>query len=448
MSDVPARIGRYEVESVIGRGAMGVIYKAHDPAIDRLLAIKLVRADLLSGTERDEYLERFRREAQAAGRCMHPNIVAIYDFALHEGNPFLAMEFVQGISLSEALARGTQFQVGDAVYIICQVLEALACAHGLRIVHRDIKPANILLITGGRVKVTDFGISRIEASHLTQSGSVIGTPSYMSPEQCRGENVDARSDVFSSGAVLYELITGERAFPGKTFTEVIHQVLHREPRDIWEKVPTVPAAVRSALARAMAKHPADRFATAQSMADALRDAMRTDPVVATTSDRTIVVPHRPPSEAVPAHGDAGTVRFDQSVLDSIERRLAQHVGPIAKRLVQTASRKAETMENLCETLARSIDEPKQRSLFLNDTMGIVRTQVGATVSRTAIGLSSAIPAEQIEQVQRDLTRFMGPIAKVLVRRAIGSARTAEELRQNLAAHIENARDRASFLKAG
>src|SRR5438105_4735767 len=154
MSDAPARIGRYEIQSVLGRGAMGVIYKAHDPEIDRLVAIKLVRADLLSGGDRDEYLVRFRREAQAAGRCMHPNIVAIYDFALHEGNPFLAVEYVQGVSLSEAIARGTSFQVADTVYIVRQLLEALACAHGLGIVHRDIKPANIMLLAGGRVKVT------------------------------------------------------------------------------------------------------------------------------------------------------------------------------------------------------------------------------------------------------------------------------------------------------
>ena len=450
MNDVPARIGRYVVQSVIGRGAMGVIYKAHDPAIDRLVAIKLVRADLLTGEDRDDYLARFRREAQAAGRCMHSNIVAVYDFALHDGNPFIAMEYIQGISLSEALARGTRFLVADAVYVVRQLLEALDCAHGLGIVHRDVKPANVLLLPGGRVKVTDFGISRIEASHLTHSGSVIGTPSYMSPEQCRGEHVDQRSDIFSAGTVLYELLTGQRPFPGKTFTEVIHRVLQEEPREIREIVPSVPAGVRAALLRALAKRPADRFATAQAMAEALRDSMRGDAVATASDGTTVVTPHEVANRSSGTGRDEHDgPRFDPIILDSIERRLARHVGPIAKRLVQSAIRKADTVESLCETLSRSIEEPKERSLFLNESLGIVRTQLGATTARTSTvppGTDAAIPADQVESVQRDFARFMGPIAKVLIKRAIGSASSAQDLREKLAAHIDNPRDRATFLK--
>lgn len=441
MSNPPERIGRYVVQSVIGRGAMGVIYKAHDPSIDRLVAIKLVRADLLTGDDREDYLERFRREAQAAGRCMHPNIVAIYDFALHDGNPYLAMEFVQGISLSEALARGTKFLLADAVSIVRQVLEALACAHGVGIVHRDIKPANILLLQGGRVKVTDFGISRIESSHLTHSGSVIGTPSYMSPEQCRGETVDRRSDLFSAGAVLYELVTGERPFRGKTFTEVIRQVVETQPRDIRECVPAAPPSLQAALSRAMAKHSADRYPTAQAMADALRDAMRTDGTATVVADRTTVL--------APAGGgqvEAGPPQFDPTVLDSIERKLARHVGPIAKRLVQTASRKAATVESLCEALARSIEGPQERSAFLGEAIGLARTQLGANGTRIGPAAGSTIPADDIERVQRDLTKVMGPIARVLVKRALGSAGSAQALRETLAGHIDGQADRAAFLK--
>jgi serine/threonine protein kinase len=453
MSDTPARIGRYEIQSVLGRGAMGVIYKAHDPAIDRLVAIKLVRADLLSGRDRDEYLVRFQHEAQAAGRCMHPNVVAIYDFALHEGNPFLAMEYVQGVSLSEAIARGTSFQVADTVYIVRQLLEALACAHGLGIVHRDVKPANIMLLAAGRVKVTDFGISRIEASHLTQSGSVIGTPSYMSPEQCRGDEVDARSDIFSAGAVFYELLTGERPFPGKTFSEVMHKVLNAEPRDIRELVPSVPEGVRLAALRALAKRPEDRFAAAQAMADALREATRGEAVTATAADRTLIVPHREPAEPATAagseHHGPDTDRFDPGVLDTLERRLARHVGPIAKRLVQSAVRRADSVEGLCDILARSIEQPKERALFLNETVGMLRTQPGMAAARTttiAPGSNPAIPPDEVELVQRDLARFLGPIAKVLVKRALGQAGSGQDLRDKLAAHIENAADRARFLK--
>lgn len=442
MSDLPERIGRYEVQSVIGRGAMGVIYKAHDPSIDRPVAVKLVRADLLTGDDREEYLARFRREAQAAGRCMHPNIVAIHDFALHDGNPYIAMEFVQGVSLSDALAHGTKFQPAEAVYIVRQLLDALECAHGLGIVHRDVKPANILLLPGGRVKVTDFGISHIESSHLTHSGAVIGTPSYMSPEQCRGENVDRRSDIFSTGAVLYQLVTGDRPFPGKTFTEVMQQVLQKEPNDIREKVPSAPPSLQAVLSRAMAKQPADRYPTAQAMADALRDAVRGDTTATVVaSDRTVVA-----APMAAARDQAGDPRFDATLLDSIEGKLARHVGPIAKRLIDSASRKADTIESLCETLARSIHGPAERTAFLGEALGVVRTQLGASGTQIRSTASSAIPAAEIERVQRDLAKVMGPIARVLVKRALGSAGSAQALREALAIHIEKPAERAAFLK--
>ena len=216
MTDAPWHIGRCRVERVLGRGAMGIVYRAHDPEIDRPVAIKLVRSDLLEGEERAEYFARFRREAQAAGRCAHPNIVAIYDFALHEDHPFLVMEYVEGESLAQAFSRGARFAPEEACRIMLQVLEALACAHGLGIVHRDVKPANILLIDNGRVKVTDFGVARIGTAALTRGGFVVGTPSYMAPEQCRGEKVDQRSDLFAAGIVLFELLTGENRFRART----------------------------------------------------------------------------------------------------------------------------------------------------------------------------------------------------------------------------------------
>jgi serine/threonine protein kinase len=220
MTDRPEHIGRYRIERVLGRGAMGVVYRAHDPEIDRPVAIKLVRSDLLDGEERETYLVRFRREAQVAGRCAHPNIVAIYDYAIHEGHPFLVMEYVEGESLAQALLRGASFTSGKACDLVLQVLEALTCAHGLGIVHRDVKPANILLVDKGRVKVTDFGVARIDNAMLTQGEFIIGTPSYMAPEQFNGEKVDQRSDLFSTGIVLFELLTGEKLFPGPTFTIV------------------------------------------------------------------------------------------------------------------------------------------------------------------------------------------------------------------------------------
>ena len=299
MSAEPERIGRYRIERVLGRGAMGVVYRAHDPDIDRLVAIKLIRADLLDEAGRADYMLRFRREAQAAGRCSHPNIVTIYDFATHEGNPFLAMELVDGLNLSQARDRGAVSRPEDAVRVVLQVLDALGAAHALGIVHRDIKPTNILLVDGNRVKVTDFGICRLEGSALTQDGSVIGTPSYMSPEQCRGDPVDQRSDLFSTGAVLYELLCGERPFAGRNFTEVARRLLFEAPPDIRARNAAVTAAMASVLERALAKPPAERFASAADMAVALQAAMAQSPATSggpvTTGDpatggTTVVAP--------------------------------------------------------------------------------------------------------------------------------------------------------------
>jgi serine/threonine-protein kinase len=425
----PARIGRYAVRAVLGRGAMGVVYQAHDPEIDRLVAIKLVRADLLEGEERAEYLARFRREAQAAGRCAHPNIVAVHDFALHEGNPFIAMEYVAGVSLAEALARGSVFAPAEAVAILRQVLRALAAAHAQGVVHRDIKPANILLREGGGVKVTDFGISRLDTTQLTQDGAVIGTPSYMSPEQCRGEGTDAQSDLFSAGVVLFEMLAGRRPFPGRSYAEVAHRLLHMPPVDL---PPGLPPALAAAVLRALVKRPDARFPSAAAMERMLAAAL--GGAAEDAGESTIVI--------APA---ASPGVFDTALVQTIERRLARHVGPIAQRLVQSAARHASSLEGLCDSLARSIAEEPARRAFLDGALGLVRTH--ASARHLATTGAAGLPAEDLTRVQQELTRSVGPIARVLVRRAAPLAETEAALRASLAHHIADPAQRAAFVRA-
>jgi hypothetical protein len=461
MTNTPERIGRYRIERVLGRGAMGVVYKAHDPEIDRPVAIKLVRSDLLEGEERADYLARFRREAQAVGRCAHPNIVALYDYAMHEGNPFLAMEYVEGVSLAQALERGARFRPDEASFIVLQLLEALACAHELGVVHRDVKPANILLLAGGRVKVTDFGISRIGGPTLTQDGSIVGTPSYMSPEQCRGDALDHRSDLFSAGVVLFELLTGEKPFPGRSFPAVVKQVLYDNAPDLRGRVPDHLAAV---VRRALAKRPGDRFSSAVAMAGALRVGK-----LAPLPEATLVLPQSPARSSAETglgtQGASGVV--DDEVLTTLQRRLARHVGPIAKVLVGSAVRKATSVEALCELLAANIGSPQERQDFLREA----RRECGAFASRTQTwrvsrtdgttgrtapsggdpagsmhASSPAIPLAAIELAHTELTRLVGPIARVLVKRALTSCANSAELWTELAKHIERPSDRAAFLR--
>ena len=197
MGPLPPTIGRYVVEELVGVGGMGQIYRAQDPVLRRTVAIKLISTKLMSGADRADYIKRFRREAEAAARCAHPNIVAVYDFALHEEQPYLAMEFVRGRSLRQLLDDAPVMEVPDAIAIITQVLDALTAAHEQGVIHRDIKPGNIMLTAEHRVKVGDFGISTLMNVETTTVFSTIGTPSYMSPEQCRGDDViDGRSDIF------------------------------------------------------------------------------------------------------------------------------------------------------------------------------------------------------------------------------------------------------------
>jgi serine/threonine-protein kinase len=446
---LPSLIGRYRVERELARGAMGIVYLAHDPAIGRPVAIKLVRADLLAGEDQELYLARFRQEAQAAGRCMHPNIVSIYDFALHEGNPFLAMEYVDGVGLGEAMQRTGRFAPEAAVAVILQVLAALGAAHALGVVHRDVKPANVLLMANGQVKVTDFGISRLDTSDMTLDGTVIGTPAYMSPEQCRGEAVDLRSDLFSTGTILYELLSGTRPFPGRNATEVSYLLLNEDPRDLGEIVVGVPDGLKSALSRAMEKQRDARFDSAQAMADALRKAMREVAETPLPEDRTVVV--RTASAPPPA-----PVSFDDATLSTIERRLAEHIGPIARQLVRNAARQSSSVETLCESLASSIAQPNERRKFLD---GILRTpslRTGTSAAQSSMqrqpatgsgtAVASGISAEQIERAERALTQHVGPIARLLVKRALLGARSEMELWDRLAAHVEPAADRDAFLR--
>ena len=272
MEPIPAHIGRYVVESLVGAGGMGQIYKAHDPDIRRTVAIKLISTRLMSSSDRSEYMRRFRREAEAAARCAHPNIVAIYDFALHEGQPFLAMEFVHGMSVRQIIDE-KPMAVPDAIQVMLQVLDALASAHEQGVIHQDVKPANIMLTPQGRAKVADFGISRFANADLTSISSSMGTPNYMAPEQCRGGTVDHRADLFAAGATLFEMVAGERAFAGRSTAEVTHRIMN-------ERLPLLPAAVRAeaprlqfVLERAMGKQREDRFDSGHEMAEALRQVL-------------------------------------------------------------------------------------------------------------------------------------------------------------------------------
>jgi serine/threonine-protein kinase len=269
MSEAPLKLGKYEILRELGRGAMGVVYEAFDPSIERTVALKTIRRDQLEGDTAAEAITRFEREAKAAGRLNHPNIVSIYDFGEDGDTTFIAMEFVIGRELKSHFEKDERFPIADATRIMCELLDALEYSHNYGVVHRDIKPANIIIRPNGQVKVADFGIARIESSQYTQAGTVLGTPAYMSPEQFMGQTVDRRSDIFSAGVVLYQFLTGERPFSG-TATTIMHKVLSVDPPLPSRLNVQAPRPFDAVIAKALAKRPEDRFQTAAEFAEAIK----------------------------------------------------------------------------------------------------------------------------------------------------------------------------------
>ncbi|HLX26975.1 MAG TPA: serine/threonine-protein kinase [Casimicrobiaceae bacterium] len=263
-----AQLGKYEIRRELARGAMGVVYEAYDTLIKRRVALKTIRPDQLDGEKTADMLARFRREAQAAGRLNHPNIVAIYDFDEDAGTSFIAMEFVEGRDLKECFAANERFRMQDIERIMTAILDALDYSHRQGVVHRDIKPANIFLLENGGVKVADFGIAHIDSSSLTQVGTVVGTPNYMSPEQIMGLPVDGRTDIFAAGVILYQFLTGERPFAGST-TTTMQKVLKEDPLPPSTLNVQLPAAIDAVVRKALAKRADDRYQTAREFGQAL-----------------------------------------------------------------------------------------------------------------------------------------------------------------------------------
>ena len=268
----PLKLGKYEIRRRIGAGAMGIVFEAWDPGIGRRVAVKTLKQDILDSSEAADVLARFRREAQAAGRLNHPNIVAVYELGETDGITFIAMEYVDGKELKEFCDKGECFPLAQAVRIITELLVALDVAHAAGVVHRDIKPGNIFLVGNDVVKVGDFGVARVESSELTQAGSVLGTPSYMSPEQICGQVVDGRADLFSAGVILYQLLTGEKPFQGNSLATIMHKLLKEEPTPPSVINVHVPPAFDAVITKALAKRPENRYQNGAEFAAAVRAA--------------------------------------------------------------------------------------------------------------------------------------------------------------------------------
>ena len=261
-------IGRYEIIAELGRGAMGSVFKATDPAVGRTVALKTIHSAALSGEQSEEYRARFYREARASGVLAHPGIVPVFDVGEHDGAPFLVMEFVEGRTLADAIKKGERFTLDRVCEIGQQIADALGYAHRQGVIHRDIKPANILMTSrevygSERPRITDFGIAKLAASEITTTGQLLGTPSFMPPEQFTGAPIDGRADLFSLGVILYSLATGEQPFPGETMTAVSYKVVYTEPIPPSKLNLAIPAGLECVILKCLAKNPGNRYQTGE-----------------------------------------------------------------------------------------------------------------------------------------------------------------------------------------
>lgn len=448
MTDIPKTLGKYRIQSVLGQGGMGVVYKGIDPDIERPVAIKVMHSEFRHTEGGDEMRQRFRREAKAAARCFHPNIVTVFDLGTDQDLDFIVMELVEGRELKSFLAQGHEFSQAESVYIITEVLKALDAAHRQGVVHRDIKPANIILLPNGGVKVADFGVARIDHSDLTLTGHLVGTPVYMCPEGLRGQPVDQAADIYSVGMVLLELLTGEKPLPQQVLTQPVGEFTEQAMRS--DRGRRLGPELRRILQRALAPSPRQRFADARDfLAELERARVRNDSEQTAMETLAASV-----SDLVPATAGRTDVSvWTDELLHKLERELATYTGPVAGFLIKKFSASSHSPMELVESLARHINDPVERDRFISRARHCLATgschgesSGGRAGSASQETLADTLTPEQMARLTRALAGHLGPIARQLVTLHARRTYRLDDLHAELADKIPNAAERRAFLR--
>jgi len=478
---IPERLGKYPITGVIGRGAMGVVFKGYDPVIKRPVAIKTIRKELLDEDETsgsaasgqyaaDTLSSRFQREAQAAGALNHPGIVSVYEYGEDATYAFIAMELVEGNNLRDYIANGTTFDEQDTVSIMSQLLDALHYAHGATVWHRDIKPANIMVMSNGRIKLTDFGIARLESADRTRTNVIMGTPGYIAPELYLGGHVDHRMDIFAAGVVFYQLLARKSPFRGGP-EAIMHDVCYHDPEPASKADPAQRWPQYDAIAaKAIAKAPADRYQSAGEFRSAILDAYA-QPVANTISEATIVTHRSRPLLADAPGSGAGAVAsapktfsvagssappptgWSSVVLAGVETEIAKFVGPVAKVLVRRAAKEHKDLESLVGALMPAIDDPRERSAFARAVLGKPITtplrMAPKPVESTAPPATrpgQVLSAADLERATRVLIAYVGPIGKVIAKRAATEGVTRRDFFARVAGSLDDDAMRERFMR--
>jgi serine/threonine-protein kinase len=430
---VGSSIGKYQVVKLLGEGAMGVVYVAHDPTLDRHVAIKLIRNDLFDRRMMAHLTARFRNEAMAAGRLQHPGIVQIYDFGEDVSSSFIVMEYAPGEDLEEYGRKYAPVGVPELAGLMTQLLDALQYAHSCGVVHRDIKPSNLLITGGGRLKITDFGIARIATSKLTQTGAAMGTPMYMAPEQYTGAGVDHRADLFSAGVVFYELLCGVRPFDGDSIQEVAYKICHAHPILPTQHNPFLPEPIDTCLLKALAKQKEARFGSALEFSRCIGESIASGHFFSSAAATRATLPAWP--------ADVGK---------ALEAVLAPVVGPLAGAVVRRSLAKTLDRNELLDLLRRGAGEEADNPALLRNLRAVLDGSlgVGGPLTRTPPPPASAptlTPAE-LDRATQALVGCVGPIARVLVKKAAAQSKNFHDLCVRLSEHLASDQERAQFLQ--
>ncbi len=407
---------------------MGVVFDAHDRDIDRSVAIKTVHKHLIEATGEEDWLGRFSREAQAAGRVLHPNLVTIFDYLEQDGLPYLVMERLEAKTLEDRMAEPQSLTLTEVAAIFGQILDGLSAIHGASIVHRDMKPANIMLTASGGVKLTDFGIARFTKMDRTGAG-MIGTPTYMAPEQFSGDDVDSRSDVYATGVILYELLTGRQPYRGGGITAVMMANKGESVPAPSNLTPDLPAALDMVVMTAICPDPKGRYNSAAEMRDALLAAVSTHGATLTA----------PPEAGATRSAETMIGRLSLLTMQRLEESLVTSIGPIGKLLARRAAETAFTQEDLLKQILGEVSDPAERDA-LHQTLASLMT---ADPGRAQSGLGE----DDLRSIIAALTPHLGPIAGTLVRRQAARSTSLPQLLDTMTEVIPDANDRAAFLKA-
>ncbi len=500
-------LGKYRIDDILGAGNVGIVYKAYDPTIDRVVAVKTLHDELLSSDRGEEFKKRFIQEATAAARCQHPNILTIFEFAEDSGIPFIAMEYVEGEELKKFLKDFIRFKIQDIVVITQQILAGLKFAHSQNVIHRDIKPANILLLKRKQVKITDFGVAKIQAEIKTEKKSkktrIIGTPNYMSPEQFKGKELDHRTDLYAVGLILFELLSRTKNLTGteerprgfhlrdqdnvkkdylqrfihKEFIDLIYIALQDNANKRFQSAAQFSTALLKSYKTYLLAHetiknkPIGISASATPPVSASMVNTATEPQAAQPSslgNNLQIAQQRVANTQQASIGQAGftattiaqeqTLIWPSEMIAQLDRSLAEYIGPFSKVLVKQYSQKYANIKNFIENLSQRIPDDHDRKNFISSATQICDGSVpevtgdathDSTQSGEASGDGTSIifAAEVLKLAEAELAFYVGPIARALVIKTSTLATSRGDLYRKLASYIPDSIEKNQFLNS-